>query len=106
MEVSMVVRSLSMVECFKEVEDPRIDRTKRHRLDDILALSVFAVISGAEGWEDIEEFGKQKFKWCKKFLSLPNGIPSHLLSASRGLNFAHWLSPVNWPRSCFSQLRG
>jgi predicted transposase YbfD/YdcC len=77
MEVSMVVRSLSMVECFKEVEDPRIDRTKRHRLDDILALSVFAVISGAEGWEDIEEFGKQKFKWCKKFLSLPNGIPSH-----------------------------
>jgi predicted transposase YbfD/YdcC len=76
MEGSMV-RSLSLVECFQEIEDPRIDRTKRHRLVDILCLSVFAVIAGAEGWEDIEEFGKQKFDWCQKYLSLPNGVPSH-----------------------------
>jgi len=38
---------------------------------------VLAVIAGAEGWEDIEEFGKQKRTWLKRFLKLPNGVPSH-----------------------------
>lgn len=70
-------KSLSIVECFSEVDDPRIDRTKRHLLVDILCLSVFAVIAGAEGWEEIEEFGRQKYDWLKKYLKLPHGIPSH-----------------------------
>lgn len=72
-----MAKSLLLVECFQEIEDPRIDRTKRHLLVDILCLSVFAVVAGAEGWEEIEEFGKQKIDWCKKYLSLPHGIPSH-----------------------------
>lgn len=67
----------SIVDRFAEIEDPRIERTKHHRLDDILALAVFAAVAGAEGWEEIEEFGKQQFAWCKKFLHLPHGIPSH-----------------------------
>jgi predicted transposase YbfD/YdcC len=68
---------LALVECFQEIVDPRIERTKRHRLTDILALAVLAVIAGAEGWEDIEEFGQQKQQWLEQFLDLPNGIPSH-----------------------------
>ena len=73
----MAKQSLSMVECFAEIEDPRIERTKRHQLVDILCLAVLAVIAGAEGWEDIEEFGRQKQDFLKTFLRLPNGIPSH-----------------------------
>lgn len=69
--------NLSMVRCFSEVEDPRVDRTKRHLLVDILCLSVMAVIAGAEGWEDIEAFGREKSHWVKQYLRLPNGIPSH-----------------------------
>ena len=69
--------SFSMVECFKEVEDPRSDHTKQHLLLDIICLAVLAVIAGAEGWEDIEQFGKDKRDWLKKYLKLPNGVPSH-----------------------------
>lgn len=67
----------SMVECFSEIEDPRCDRTKQHQLLDIICLSVLAVIAGAEGWEDIEQFGKDKREWLKKYLKLANGVPSH-----------------------------
>lgn len=66
-----------LVECFRDIEDPRIERTRVHDLNDILVLSVLAVIAGAEGWEDIEEFGNQKISWLKKFLKLRAGIPSH-----------------------------
>jgi predicted transposase YbfD/YdcC len=66
-----------MAECFAEIEDPRIERTKRHQLVDILCLAVLAVIAGAEGWEEVEEFGRQKRDWLKKFLRLPGGVPSH-----------------------------
>jgi hypothetical protein len=38
------------------VEDRRVDRTKAHDLQDILVLSVLAVLCGAEGCEDIELF--------------------------------------------------
>jgi len=50
---------------------------RRLALTDVLALAVLAVIAGAEGWEDIEEFGYQKHEWLRQFLRLPNGIPSH-----------------------------
>lgn len=70
-------RVASLVDHFSSIEDPRIERTRIHGLSDILVLSVLAVIAGAEGWEDIEEFGKQKKGWLRKFLKLRNGIPSH-----------------------------
>ncbi len=67
----------SMVSHFEELEDPRIERTKLHALVDIVCLSICAVIAGAEGWEDIEEFGRAKEAWLRRFLRLENGIPSH-----------------------------
>jgi predicted transposase YbfD/YdcC len=70
-------RKISIVEHFSELSDPRVERTKKHLLLDIVVLAVCAVICGAEGWEDIEEFGKQKHAWLKRFLKLPKGIPSH-----------------------------
>jgi predicted transposase YbfD/YdcC len=59
------------------LKDPRVERTKKHLLIDILAIALLAVISGAEGWGDIETYGKAKEDWLKNFLSLKNGIPSH-----------------------------
>lgn len=62
---------------FKHVEDPRIERSKRHRLLDILFLAVTATIAGADGPSDIEAFGKEKIGWLRRFVQLRNGIPSH-----------------------------
>ena len=45
---------------FQDLPDPRIDRKKLHRVDEILLLTLTAVICGAEGWQDIELFGQQK----------------------------------------------
>ena len=64
-------------EHFSKVHDPRVDRTKEHKLMDMIAIALCAVICGAEGWVDIELFGKSKLPWLKTFLELPNGIPSH-----------------------------
>lgn len=65
------------VECFAPLEDPRIERTKKHLLLDIIALALCGVISGAQNWEEIEDFGNIHKNWFGSFLDLPNGIPSH-----------------------------
>jgi len=70
-------KSPSIIDHFTELEDPRIERHKRHSLIDIIVLTVCAVISGAETWEDIEDYGRYKEEWLVRFLALPNGIPSH-----------------------------
>lgn len=61
---------------FSEIKDPRVTRTKKHLLQDILVIAILAVIAGAEGWEDIENYGISKQEWLAEFLELPNGIPS------------------------------
>ena len=45
-------------------------------LKDILVIAILAVIAGAEGWEDIENYGYAKQQWLEEFLELPHGIPS------------------------------
>src|SRR4030065_439403 len=67
----------SIAKHFSKVKDPRIDRSKRHRLLDIIIIAICGVICGADSWVDIELFGKTKIDWLKTFLRLPNGIPSH-----------------------------
>ena len=66
-----------LAEHFGEIEDPRIERSQRHRLIDILTIAILAVICGADSWVGMESFGQAKFKWLKRLLELPNGIPSH-----------------------------
>ena len=61
---------------FSELKDPRVKRTKKHLLTDILVIAILAVIGGAEGWEDIENYGIAKQEWLAQFLKLPHGIPS------------------------------
>ena len=67
----------SIAEHFETVEDPRIERSKEHLLIDILTIAILAVICGANGWVGIESYGQAKYQWLKRFLALPNGIPSH-----------------------------
>ncbi len=62
---------------FKELEDPRREHKKLHKLVDILFIAICGVIANAESFVDIEAFGKAKEKWFKKILKLSNGIPSH-----------------------------
>ncbi len=66
----------SLVEQFALIKDPRVERTKKHQLADILVIAILAVIAGAQGWEDIENYGISKQQWLEEFLELPNGIPS------------------------------
>lgn len=62
---------------FADLEDPRVDRTKRHALIDIVVIALCSVICGGEGWEDMEEFGHAKEAWLRERLGLElaNGIP-------------------------------
>lgn len=62
---------------FDSLLDPRVERTRLHSLKDILALTICAVLSGCNDWEEIELYGISKEKWLKTFLVLPHGIPSH-----------------------------
>jgi predicted transposase YbfD/YdcC len=74
----MVARPLPLlIECLEELPDPRVTRTRLHSLLDILALSISAVVCGAQGWDDIVCFGRAKFDWLKQRLGLtfPNGLP-------------------------------
>lgn len=75
MATTMADLSLSMH--FAALEDPRVERTKLHRLLDILTIALCAVICGADTWVEIEEFGHAKEEWFATFLELEHGIPTH-----------------------------
>ncbi len=62
---------------FAGLTDPRLERTQRHTLLDIIILAVCATLGNANGWADIERFSKAKLDFFRTFLDLPNGIPSH-----------------------------
>ncbi len=63
--------------CFADLNDPRVPGRCTHQLLDIVAITLLAVMCGAEDWTDIEEFGGSRHDWLQTFLELPGGIPSH-----------------------------
>lgn len=62
---------------FAGVTDPRVERTKRHKLLDMIVIALCGAIAGADGWADVERFGKAKLDWFRRFLELPHGPASH-----------------------------
>jgi predicted transposase YbfD/YdcC len=66
-----------LLSIFKQIEDNRRDISKLHNLNDILIMSIIAVICGADTWNNIEEYCEAKEEWLSEFLNLQNGIPSH-----------------------------
>ena len=88
---------------FKDLEDPRVDRTKRYPLIEIIFLIISATISGCEGWKSIRDFGLLKLDWLRQFLPYENGIPvdDTLARVMRKLNtkqfascFTQWIQSV------------
>jgi predicted transposase YbfD/YdcC len=69
--------SVSLRQCFAQLEDPRREHGRLHNLWDIIALTICAVTAGADSWVEVEQYGHDKLPWLESFLALPNGIPSH-----------------------------
>lgn len=67
----------SVLHHFATLKDPRIERTKRHDLLEIIVIALCGILCGADSWVEIAEFGQAKAAWLQQFLRLPNGIPSH-----------------------------
>ncbi len=67
----------SIQQSFENVTDPRVNRGHNHNLLDMVFITICAVISGADGWADVERFGKARRGWLQQFLTLSYGIPSH-----------------------------
>lgn len=63
--------------CLGELHDPRVVPRCDHLLFDIVAISLLAVMCGAEDWPEIEQFGESREDFLRTFLDLPGGIPSH-----------------------------
>lgn len=64
------------LDCFSKVEDPRIDRTKKYPLIEVLLSAFFAVMDGARSWNSINTFASVHLSHLRKFLPFENGIPS------------------------------
>jgi predicted transposase YbfD/YdcC len=67
----------SIEEYFGSLPDPRVARTRAHRLSDLLTIALCAILCGANDWVAVETFGHAKEAWLRTFLALPGGIPSH-----------------------------
>ena len=66
-----------LIERFANLPDPRVEGRTDHDLLDIVVLALCAVMSGAEGWDDIEDWGREREDWLRRYLRLRNGIPGH-----------------------------
>ena len=64
-----------LLTCLGEVDELRQTGKVQHLLEDVLAITICAVLTHAESSEDIELYGRHKEKWLRQFLALPNGIP-------------------------------
>jgi predicted transposase YbfD/YdcC len=69
--------TLSIVDHFASLPDPRVERTRQHDLIEIIVIAICAVIGNADTWEEVEAYGRAKVDFLKRFLKLANGIPSH-----------------------------
>jgi len=61
---------------FQDLHDPRVERTRKHPLINILFIAVCGVLSGANSFAGIQEFGCDRRQWFARYLDLTNGIPS------------------------------
>ena len=67
----------SFAQHFASLPDPRVERTRHHALIDILTIALCAVICGADGFVEMEAWGRARELWLRERLELSGGIPSH-----------------------------
>ncbi len=77
MEEEETKRIGPIMEYFSVIPDPRKEISRKYPLYEVIAITILAVMSFAQGWEDIERYGVAKKKWLSKFLELKAGIPKH-----------------------------
>jgi predicted transposase YbfD/YdcC len=75
--MAAISRVGSIKKYFASLKDPRVRKRTEHRLIDIVAIALCGVIANCDGWGDIIDFANNRIAWFKRFLKLPNGIPSH-----------------------------
>ena len=68
---------ISILDYFRGLEDPRSTVNRKHRLGDLIVISVCGVLAGADGPKAIGVWAESHDEWLAKYLELPNGIPSH-----------------------------
>lgn len=90
---------------FAELKDPRVERNRDHLLEEILLMAIASVLSGAESWNDMEEYGKAKQDWLKSFLQLPGvfRLTTRSIESLRPWTRKNWRRAL-WPGS--ARLRG
>ena len=66
-----------IISIVKKQKDTRYQPNVRHKIEDIILITLFAVLAKCNEWTEIASFAIKKEKWLKKYLELPNGIPSH-----------------------------
>jgi predicted transposase YbfD/YdcC len=71
------LKRLIMDEFLSVIQDPRIDRTRKHPLETIIVVTLLAVICGADSFVGIERFARAKKDWLESFLDMSGGVPSH-----------------------------
>ena len=79
----------SPIKYFTSLNDFRQLGKVKHKLENIIAITIAAVICGCENWYEIEDYGKQKEPWLKTFLDLPDGVPTH----DTYRRFFMWVNP-------------
>jgi predicted transposase YbfD/YdcC len=62
---------------FRPLRDPRRAHRRRHLLLDIVVMAICAVLCGANTWPEVATWAQRRCLWLRRFLRLPNGIPSH-----------------------------
>lgn len=73
----MSQRLIAVFTTFETLTDPRVERSRRHELFDLVVVALCATLAGSDTWADIERFGNERLAWLRTFLPLVNGIPSH-----------------------------
>ena len=94
---------------FKTLKDPRVERTKRYPLMELIFLIISATISGCDGWKSMRDFGLIKLDWLRKFFPYENGIPvdDTLARLMRRLDTKAFQSCfISWMQSVSEQTNG
>ena len=99
MELKKLMEHISIIPDYRQAWNVE------HKLSDILLLTICAVISGAEGWEDIEGFGETHLDFLKQYGDFENGMPVHdtiarVVSCISPAKFHECF--INWMRDCHS----
>ncbi|WP_133408585.1 ISAs1 family transposase [Parashewanella tropica] len=98
-----------LIQQLSTIRDPRQDWKIDHKLTDILLLTICGVIAGAEGWEEVEDFGHERLDWLQNYGDFDNGIPAHdtiarVISSISAKQFQQCF--IDWMQACHEVTKG